>query len=59
LRIPISVFAPAFVSFFGARNGLVHISQLASSRVQTTSDVVKGRRQVKLLGFDDLARPSR
>src|SRR6201997_740484 len=39
----------AFVNFFGAKDGLVHISQLAANRVQTTSDKVK----VKLLGFDD------
>ncbi|HTK13624.1 MAG TPA: polyribonucleotide nucleotidyltransferase [Xanthobacteraceae bacterium] len=45
----------AFVNFFGSRDGLVHISQLASSRVQKTSDVVKeGEKvKVKLLGFDD------
>jgi polyribonucleotide nucleotidyltransferase len=45
----------AFVNFFGARDGLVHISQLASNRVQKTSDVVKeGEKvKVKLLGFDD------
>src|ERR1700710_1111296 len=45
----------AFVNFFGAKDGLVHISQLASSRVQKTSDVVKegDKVKVKLLGFDD------
>ncbi|MGQ0682945.1 polyribonucleotide nucleotidyltransferase [Bradyrhizobium sp.] len=45
----------AFVNFFGARDGLVHISQLASARVQKTSDVVKegDKVKVKLLGFDD------
>src|SRR6201998_2661585 len=45
----------AFVNFFGARDGLVHISQLASNRVQKTSDVVKegDKVRVKLLGFDD------
>src|SRR5205814_2019133 len=31
----------AFVNFFGAKDGLVHISHLASHRVQKTSDVVK------------------
>src|SRR6202142_767987 len=31
----------AFVNFFGSRDGLVHISQLSSRRVQKTSDVVK------------------
>jgi polyribonucleotide nucleotidyltransferase len=45
----------AFVNFFGAKDGLVHISQLSSQRVQKTSDVVKeGEKvKVKLLGFDD------
>lgn len=45
----------AFVNFFGSKDGLVHISQLASSRVQKTSDVVKegDKVKVKLLGFDD------
>ena len=45
----------AFVNFFGSRDGLVHISQLASNRVQKTSDVVKegDKVKVKLLGFDD------
>jgi len=45
----------AFVNFFGAKDGLVHISQLAQRRVQKTSDVVKegDTVKVKLLGFDD------
>ena len=45
----------AFVNFYGSKDGLVHISQLASQRVQKTSDVVKeGQKvKVKLLGFDD------
>jgi polyribonucleotide nucleotidyltransferase len=45
----------AFVNFFGARDGLVHISQLAQRRVQKTSDVVKEGDivKVKLLGFDE------
>ncbi len=45
----------AFVNFFGSRDGLVHISQLSSKRVQKTSDVVKeGEKvKVKLLGFDE------
>jgi polyribonucleotide nucleotidyltransferase len=45
----------AFVNFFGSKDGLVHISQLASGRVNKTSDVVKeGEKvKVKLLGFDD------
>jgi polyribonucleotide nucleotidyltransferase len=45
----------AFVNFFGAKDGLVHISQLAPRRVQKTSDVVKegDKVKVKLLGFDE------
>ena len=45
----------AFVNFFGPKDGLVHISQLASARVQKTSDVVKegDKVKVKLLGLDD------
>jgi polyribonucleotide nucleotidyltransferase len=45
----------AFVNFFGSRDGLVHISQLASRRVQKTGDVVKegDKVKVKLLGFDE------
>src|SRR5258706_2649867 len=45
----------AFVNFFGAKDGLVHISQLSANRVQKTSDVVKegDKVKVKLLGFDD------
>jgi polyribonucleotide nucleotidyltransferase len=45
----------AFVNFFGSKDGLVHISQLASGRVNKTSDVVKegDKVKVKLLGFDD------
>lgn len=45
----------AFVNFFGAKDGLVHISHLAPHRVQKTSDVVKegDKVKVKLLGFDD------
>jgi polyribonucleotide nucleotidyltransferase len=45
----------AFVNFFGAKDGLVHISQLAPRRVQKVTDVVKegDRVKVKLLGFDE------
>ncbi|WDR06463.1 polyribonucleotide nucleotidyltransferase [Devosia rhodophyticola] len=45
----------AFVNFFGAKDGLVHISQLAAERVAKTTDVVKegDKVWVKLLGFDD------
>ena len=45
----------AFVNFFGAKDGLVHISQLAPNRVAKTTDVIKegDKVWVKLLGFDD------
>jgi polyribonucleotide nucleotidyltransferase len=45
----------AFVNFFGAKDGLVHISQLAPRRVQKVTDVVKegDKVKVKLLGFDE------
>jgi polyribonucleotide nucleotidyltransferase len=45
----------AFVNFLGARDGLVHISELAPQRVGKTTDVVKVGDQVKVkvLGFDD------
>jgi polyribonucleotide nucleotidyltransferase len=45
----------AFVNFFGAKDGLVHISQMAPGRVNKTTDVVKegDKVWVKLLGFDD------
>jgi polyribonucleotide nucleotidyltransferase len=45
----------AFVNFFGPRDGLVHISQLANERVQKTTDVVKEGQKVwvKLMGFDE------
>jgi polyribonucleotide nucleotidyltransferase len=45
----------AFVNFFGAKDGLVHISQLAPNRVQKVTDVIKegDKVKVKLLGFDE------
>jgi polyribonucleotide nucleotidyltransferase len=45
----------AFVNFFGAKDGLVHISQLAARRVQKVTDVVNegDKVKVKLLGFDE------
>ncbi len=45
----------AFVNFFGAKDGLVHISQLSKQRVNKTTDIVKegDKVKVKLLGFDD------
>ena len=45
----------AFVNFFGPRDGLVHISELASKRVAKVNDVVKEGDvvKVKLIGMDD------
>ncbi|MBY0563566.1 MAG: polyribonucleotide nucleotidyltransferase [Hyphomonadaceae bacterium] len=45
----------AFVNYFGAKDGLVHVSQLSRERVEKPSDVVKEGDvvKVKLLGFDD------
>ena len=45
----------AFVNFLGAKDGLVHISELAPQRVGKTTDVVKVGDvvKVKVLGFDD------
>jgi len=45
----------AFVNFFGAKDGLVHVSQIANERVNKVSDVLtEGQAvKVKLLGFDD------
>ncbi len=45
----------AFVNFFGPKDGLVHISQLAPERVRQVTDVVKEGDDVfvKLMGFDD------
>ncbi|MGD9802596.1 MAG: polyribonucleotide nucleotidyltransferase [Hyphomicrobiaceae bacterium] len=45
----------AFVNFFGAKDGLVHISHLSNGRPATVGEVVKEGQEVfvKLLGFDD------
>ncbi|HZV20899.1 MAG TPA: polyribonucleotide nucleotidyltransferase [Hyphomicrobiales bacterium] len=45
----------AFVNFFGSRDGLVHISQMADRRLRHASEVVKEGSEVyvKVLGFDD------
>ena len=45
----------AFVNFFGKKDGLVHISQLASERVNNVTDVVNEGDivKVKLIGFDN------
>jgi len=45
----------AFVNFFGKRDGLVHVSQIADRRLNHPSDALKEGQEVKvkLLGFDD------
>ena len=45
----------AFVNFFGSRDGLVHISELAKHRVGKVTDVVKegDKVKVKFLGMDE------
>jgi len=45
----------AFVNFFGKRDGLVHVSQIANKRLNHPSDALKEGQEVKvkLLGFDD------
>ncbi len=45
----------AFVNFLGAKDGLVHISELAPGRVAKTTDVVKqgDTVKVKVVGFDE------
>ena len=45
----------AFVNFLGAKDGLVHISELQQGRVNKTTDVVNqgDAVKVKVLGFDD------
>ncbi|MBX6743998.1 MAG: polyribonucleotide nucleotidyltransferase [Acetobacteraceae bacterium] len=45
----------AFVNFLGARDGLVHISELSNERVGKTTDVVNvgDAVKVKVLGFDE------
>jgi polyribonucleotide nucleotidyltransferase len=45
----------AFVNFLGARDGLVHISEMKNERVAQTTDVCKEGDivKVKVIGFDD------
>ena len=45
----------AFVNFFGPKDGLVHVSQMAKERVGHPKDVVSEGQEVfvKLMGFDD------
>ena len=48
----------AFVNFFGKRDGLVHVSQIANKRLGHPNEILKEGQEVKvkLLGFDTAAR---
>ncbi|MBI1220264.1 MAG: polyribonucleotide nucleotidyltransferase [Rhodobacteraceae bacterium] len=45
----------AFVNFFGKRDGLVHVSQISSKRLNHPNELLKEGQEVKvkLLGFDE------
>ncbi|WP_431281824.1 polyribonucleotide nucleotidyltransferase [Humitalea sp. 24SJ18S-53] len=45
----------AFVNFLGAKDGLVHISELANERVNRTTDIINvgDKVKVKVIGHDD------
>ncbi|MCB1368337.1 MAG: polyribonucleotide nucleotidyltransferase [Rhodobacteraceae bacterium] len=45
----------AFVNFFGKRDGLVHVSQIAAERINHPKDLLQEGQEVKvkLMGFDD------
>ncbi len=45
----------AFVNFLGAKDGLVHISELQNERTEKTTDICKegDKVKVKVIGFDD------
>jgi polyribonucleotide nucleotidyltransferase len=45
----------AFVNFFGKRDGLVHVSQIAGKRLNHPNEILKEGQEVKvkLLGFDE------
>ena len=45
----------AFVNFLGAKDGLVHISELQNGRTEKTTDICQegDTVKVKVIGFDD------
>ena len=45
----------AFVNFLGAKDGLVHISELQNGRTEKTTDICQEGDfvKVKVIGFDD------
>ena len=45
----------AFVNFLGAKDGLVHISELQNARTEKTTDICQegDMVKVKVIGFDD------
>ena len=44
-----------FVNFLGAKDGLVHISELQNGRTEKTTDICRegDEVKVKVIGFDD------
>ena len=48
----------AFVNFFGKRDGLVHVSQIAKQRLNHPNELLKEGQEVKvkLLGFDECGK---
>ncbi|MDR3187064.1 MAG: polyribonucleotide nucleotidyltransferase [Holosporaceae bacterium] len=48
----------AFVNFFGARDGLVHVSEMSHKRVEKVTDIVNegDEVEVKFLGYDNKGR---
>lgn len=49
----------AFVRFYGAKEGLVHISEMSDKRVKAVTDILNegDEIKVKFLGFDNKGRP--
>nr|MCR5225071.1 S1 RNA-binding domain-containing protein [Alphaproteobacteria bacterium] len=48
----------AFVNFYGSRDGLVHVSEMADKRVEKVTDVVNEGDEVRVrfLGYDNKGR---
>ena len=54
-RVVKTVDFGAFVNFLGAKDGLVHISELQNGRTEKTTDICQegDMVKVKVIGFDD------
>ena len=54
-RVVKTVDFGAFVNFLGAKDGLVHISELQNGRTEKTTDICQegDTVKVKVIGFDD------